>query len=319
MKKRIFLSHATEDQDDIVRPLAEALSTDFDVWYSEYKLVLGMSLLQEISKGLSSCDYGVVVLSKNFFAKNWPLQELNGLFSLEEMDKKVILPIWHKINVDEVRKYSPILADRKAAKSGDGIVSIVRDIKGAMDYFDRGKYVQKKAGINNLRVVLKRDAERQRSNRIISSEAGVKIVMEIAVTTLGILEAQIKVLQNEGFPNLRINVPPSNNILCSANVYLGKIQLVAEYCNTCGNSAADARLDVALAEVQVNSWNEVGGRAPIERKKYSLFINQQDRRVWQEENGDRVYTPDELVDVWLQKMSDSIAQKKKPTVRSFAV
>src|ERR1043166_5535366 len=69
---KIFLSHASEDQPDFVRPLAEALSAlpdEFKVWYSEYELTLGDRLLAKIDAGLKNCDYGIVVLSPHFFAK----------------------------------------------------------------------------------------------------------------------------------------------------------------------------------------------------------------------------------------------------------
>jgi hypothetical protein len=36
----LFLSHASEDLEYFVRPLAEALKSDFKVWYSEYELTL---------------------------------------------------------------------------------------------------------------------------------------------------------------------------------------------------------------------------------------------------------------------------------------
>jgi hypothetical protein len=66
---RLFISHASEDK-DFVRPLAEALRPDFEVWYDEYKLTLGDSLLAKIDEGLASCDYGVVVLSPSFLRSN---------------------------------------------------------------------------------------------------------------------------------------------------------------------------------------------------------------------------------------------------------
>jgi|HubBroStandDraft_4_1064222.scaffolds.fasta_scaffold447004_2 hypothetical protein len=66
---RIFLSHASQDKDDFVRPLAEALREEFEVWYDDYSLLVGPSLLSQISKGLRQCQYRVVVLSKHFFGK----------------------------------------------------------------------------------------------------------------------------------------------------------------------------------------------------------------------------------------------------------
>ena len=114
----LFISHAGEDKEDFVRPLAEALRTlGLDVWYDETSLTLGDSLRQSIDKGLANSKYGVVVLSTAFFAKNWPQYELNGMVAREMNGVKVILPIWHKVSKDEVLGYSPTLADKVALNS----------------------------------------------------------------------------------------------------------------------------------------------------------------------------------------------------------
>jgi len=113
-----FISHASEDKDEFVRPLVEALQRlGVTVWYDEFQLKVGDSLRRSIDKGLSNSRYGVVVLSSMFFAKDWPQQELDGMFALEVNGRKVILPIWHRVTKDEVLKYSPILADKVALQS----------------------------------------------------------------------------------------------------------------------------------------------------------------------------------------------------------
>lgn len=120
----VFISHASEDKDSLVRPLAQELTDmGFNVWYDESTLKVGDSLRQKIDQGLSSSRYGVVVLSGAFFAKNWPQYELNGLVAREMHGGKVILPIWHKVSKDEVIKYSPTLADKVALNTTISSVS----------------------------------------------------------------------------------------------------------------------------------------------------------------------------------------------------
>jgi len=82
--------------------------------------------------GLSNSKYGIVVLSKHFFPKEWPQRELDGLVSRETANKKILLPIWHNISVDEVRKYSPTLADRIAVNSEKGIEYVVSELLRAI-------------------------------------------------------------------------------------------------------------------------------------------------------------------------------------------
>lgn len=110
-----FISHASEDKEKLVRPLASALTKmRFRIWYDEFELKVGDSLRQSIDKGLINSRYGIVILSPSFFAKNWPQYELNGLASREIAGQKVILPVWHKITKDDLVAYSPSLADKVA-------------------------------------------------------------------------------------------------------------------------------------------------------------------------------------------------------------
>ncbi len=124
-----FISHASEDKDSIVRDLAHKLiNKGYQVFYDELSLRLGDSLRRSIDRGLSSSKYGIVILSPNFIQKEWPQQELNGLFAKEIDGKKVILPIWHNINREDIVRYSPTLADRLAVPTSLGLDYVVNQI-----------------------------------------------------------------------------------------------------------------------------------------------------------------------------------------------
>lgn len=110
-----FISHASEDKDEIVRDLADALKQNgFEVWYDEFELKIGDSLRKKIDSGLINSRFGIVIISPSFVKKNWTEYELNGMVAREMNGHKVILPIWHKISKDEVLKFSPTLADKMA-------------------------------------------------------------------------------------------------------------------------------------------------------------------------------------------------------------
>lgn len=130
----VFICHASEDKETVARPLAEALrKRGFHVWYDEFTLKLGDSLRRNIDRGLRDSRYGIVILSRDFFKKEWPQKELDGLNEREQDGKKVILPIWHDVTAEEVRYYSPMLAGRLAAKTRDGmrhIIDMVVDVFG---------------------------------------------------------------------------------------------------------------------------------------------------------------------------------------------
>jgi hypothetical protein len=125
-----FISHASEDKQELARPLAEQLiSYDLKVWYDEFTLNIGDSLSESIDYGLSKSHYGIVILSKKFFEKGWPRQELRALITKQvNANKRIILPIWHNISKEEIEIHSPILADTVAAKSNEGIPNIARKL-----------------------------------------------------------------------------------------------------------------------------------------------------------------------------------------------
>lgn len=130
----VFISHASEDKEEIAHPLAEALKKrGFEVWYDEFALKLGDSLRESINRGLAESRFGVVILSKHFFAKHWPNQELNGLAAIEVGGKKVILPVWHGVNHSDVVEFSPILADRKAVSTQGGLERVVAEIETVLN------------------------------------------------------------------------------------------------------------------------------------------------------------------------------------------
>jgi hypothetical protein len=132
----VFISHASEDKESFVEPLANALeASGLNVWYASTALTVGDRLRQKIDEGLAQSRYGVVVLSHNFFAKQWPKEELEGLFAREVNGApgiKVILPVWHSISANEVAHCSPMLAGRFAADSNAGIDVVVRQLRQAM-------------------------------------------------------------------------------------------------------------------------------------------------------------------------------------------
>lgn len=128
-----FISHASEDKEDFVRPLAKRLQEEGQrVWFDEFTLTVGDSLRRSIDRGLARSRYGIVVLSPDFLKKEWPQKELDGLAAREVDGVKVILPVWHKISAAEIRAYSPTLADRLAVSSSKGLDHVTAELLKAI-------------------------------------------------------------------------------------------------------------------------------------------------------------------------------------------
>ena len=110
MEYDVFLCHASEDKDFVGR-LANALTFEgLSVWYDRFTLKIGDSLRAAIDHGLSNCEFGIVVLSHDFFRKDWPNWELDGLLAA---GRPRILPLWHGVSRGEVLNYSPSLVHRR--------------------------------------------------------------------------------------------------------------------------------------------------------------------------------------------------------------
>lgn len=124
----VFISHASEDKDAIVRPLAEALREQgLEVWYDEFTLKIGDSLRRKIDSGIARSRFGIVVLSPPFLAKGWPQYELDGLVTMSVSGRQMLLPLWHGISKDEVMAHSPSLADKVALRTSDNTIAEIAE------------------------------------------------------------------------------------------------------------------------------------------------------------------------------------------------
>lgn len=126
----VFISHASEDKDEVVRPLANALKNlGIKVWYDEFEMRIGDSLRRKIDKGLANSRFGIVVVSRDFIKKGWTNYELDGIITKAVSGEQIILPIWQNITKKEVIDYSPSLADKLARNTAiDTVEDIAKEI-----------------------------------------------------------------------------------------------------------------------------------------------------------------------------------------------
>lgn len=126
----VFLSHASEDKDDIARPLYDALTArGVTVWFDEIEITVGKSIRQEIEKNIARARFGIVILSPDFLKKQWTQTELDALFSRKmNSGEDLVLPIWHKITKQEVLDQSTLLAGIHALNSAIQTVDEMADL-----------------------------------------------------------------------------------------------------------------------------------------------------------------------------------------------
>lgn len=131
MPHQIFICHASADKDVFVRPLATALRRlGLDIWYDDFELRPGDSLRRKVDAGLLTARYAAVVLSPAFFAGKWASWELSGIVQRHLDDGPFLIPIWLHVAADDVRAYSPPLADLVALRAESGAEAVAEALIG---------------------------------------------------------------------------------------------------------------------------------------------------------------------------------------------
>lgn len=94
-KYDVFICHASEDKKKVVNPLVEALEVaGISTWVDAGQIKWGDNLIDIVSYGLSNSRYVILVLSRFFIDKNWPIAEMNAVISKElRLGVKVVLPL----------------------------------------------------------------------------------------------------------------------------------------------------------------------------------------------------------------------------------
>ena len=119
----LFISHAAEDKDQVARPLAHSLTErGLKVWYDETELRIGDNLRERIDEGIRESRFAVVILSPAFFAKRWTRYELDGIVQLVVNENHALLPVWHDITIQEIRRQSATLANIYALSTADNAI-----------------------------------------------------------------------------------------------------------------------------------------------------------------------------------------------------
>lgn len=128
----VFISYASEDACFVESLVEELHKLDVKVWQDKLSIGWGNSIRKSIDRGLLKSRFAIAVLSKSYLEKYWTNYEVDGILNLETTTRKVFLPIWHNVSVDDVKAFSPSLAGRKALETKSitayGIAEILKKI-----------------------------------------------------------------------------------------------------------------------------------------------------------------------------------------------
>ena len=90
----IFISYSHADRQFVAKLASDLLKQRIRVWWDEWEIKVGDSLLQKIQEGISTSSYLGVVLSPNSVNSAWVQEELDTALVRQLKEKRVVvLPI----------------------------------------------------------------------------------------------------------------------------------------------------------------------------------------------------------------------------------
>lgn len=123
-----FICHASEDK-PIAREIANGLlSLGSEVWFDEWEIKVGESIVMKINEALERITHLVVLLSKNSVDKPWVKRELSSsLMRQLSVQAITILPV-----VIDGCEVPPLLSDIKYANLSFGLGRVITDLEIAL-------------------------------------------------------------------------------------------------------------------------------------------------------------------------------------------
>lgn len=110
-KIKIFLSHSRKDKEFVEKVAGRLTNDEYSVWYDDWEIKIGDSIVQKINDGISRSDFLIVILSKNSVNSKWVAEEMNAA-TIKNIEAKgaFILPV-----LLEKCKIPALLSDKKYA------------------------------------------------------------------------------------------------------------------------------------------------------------------------------------------------------------
>lgn len=109
----VFISHANSDKTEIVEDLVKSLNLlKINVFYDKESLEWGDKWKEKILEGTKKSEFAIIVISENFFGREWTEKELNEFLNRQNRNgQKLILPIIHNITMNDLANRYPSIAD----------------------------------------------------------------------------------------------------------------------------------------------------------------------------------------------------------------
>lgn len=110
---------ANKDKEDLIEELYQSLNKlGIKIFYDKESLEWGDNWKDRILNGTKKAEFAIIVISENFFDREWTERELNEFLNRQNRNgQKLILPILHNITVSQLQEKYPSIADIQAIDS----------------------------------------------------------------------------------------------------------------------------------------------------------------------------------------------------------
>ena len=117
----VFISHANKDKLNFIDELYNSLyNLGIKIFYDKKSLEWGDKWKNRILDGVKQSEFAIIVISENFFDREWTEKELNEFLSRQNQNgQKIILPVIHNITMEQLRDKYPSVAEIQAINSQD--------------------------------------------------------------------------------------------------------------------------------------------------------------------------------------------------------
>lgn len=120
-KYDVFISHAYKDKLEFVNDLCtEIKKLGVNVFYDTDIFSWGDKWKQKIYEGTEKSEFAIIVISDNFFGREWTEKELKEFLERQNVSgQKIILPLLYNITFDDLESKYPSLCDIQCIKASD--------------------------------------------------------------------------------------------------------------------------------------------------------------------------------------------------------
>jgi len=118
-KYDVFISHANRDKAEYVDLLVMAVKRlGINVFYDTDAISWGDHWKDIIIQGTADSEFAIIVISQNFFDREWTERELNEFLNQQnESGQKIVLPLLLGISLDDLKAHYPELGDIQCVDS----------------------------------------------------------------------------------------------------------------------------------------------------------------------------------------------------------